>query len=188
MTAKIDIGPRIKAIRLQKGLKLKDVADKTGLSISLISQVENNNTSPSLSTLIKLANFLGTDTSFFLEKAGKEKKSAIVCHKEDRKSWTSNDHKIYFELLNPSVRSKKMEVVLARIERFESPPEKYTHEGEEFGLVMKGKIEVQVGDETHTLNEGDTIYFQSGSPHAIYGVAPEGSEILWVNVPPIKIL
>lgn len=187
MKAKIDIGPKIKELRLKKGLKLKDVARETDLSISLISQVENNNTSPSLSTLIKLANFLGTDTSFFLEKAEK-KKGGMVCHKADRKFWTSNDHKIYFELLNPSVRSKKMEIVSAKMERFESPPEKYTHEGEEFGLVMKGRIAVQVGDETHILNEGDTIYFESTIPHAIYGVAPEGSEILWVNSPPIKIL
>jgi len=187
MAAKIDIGPKIKEIRLQKGLKLKDVADKTGLSISLISQVENNNTSPSLSTLIKLANYLGTDTSFFLEKSEK-KKSAMVCHKEDRKVWTSNDNKIYSELLNPLVRNKKMEIVLVKIKRFEIPPEKYTHEGEEFGLVLNGRIEVQVGDETHTLKEGDTIYFKSTFPHAIYGVAPEGSQILWVNAPPIKIL
>jgi len=57
MAAEIDIGPKIKEIRLQKGLKLKDVADKTGLPISLISQAENNNTAPSLSTLIKLANY-----------------------------------------------------------------------------------------------------------------------------------
>ena len=187
MAGKIDIGPKIKAIRLQKRLKLKDVADKTGLSISLISQVENNNAAPSLSTLIKLANYLGTDTSFFLEKSEK-KKSAIVCHKEDRKVWTSDDGKIYFELLNPSTRSKKMEIVLVTIDRFETPPEKYTHEGEEFGLVLNGRIEVRVADETHTLDEGDTIYFKSTFPHAIYGVAPKGSQVLWVNVPPIKIM
>jgi transcriptional regulator with XRE-family HTH domain len=187
MTAKIDIGPKIRKIRLQKKLKLKDVAKETGLSISLISQVENNNTSPSLSTLIKLANYLGTDTSFFLEK-NEKKKSATVCHKKDRKLWTSNDNKIFFELLNPSLRNKKMEIVFAKVKRFESPPEKYTHEGEEFGLVLKGQLYVEVGDETHVLNEGDTIYFKSTIPHTIYGGAPEGSDIIWVNSPPIKIL
>ena len=55
MKEKIDIGPKIRAVRLKKGLKLKDVARETGLSVSLISKVENNNTSPSLSTLIKLS-------------------------------------------------------------------------------------------------------------------------------------
>ena len=187
MTPKIDIGPKIKKIRLQKGLKLKDVAKETGLSISLISQVENNNTSPSLSTLIKLANYLGTDTGFFLENPEK-KKSATVCHKKDRKFWTSNDKKIFFELLNPSLRSKKMEIVFATVKRFETPPEKYTHEGEEFGLVLKGQIQVEVGDESYVLNEGDTIYFKSTLPHAIYGIAPGDSEIIWVTSPPIKIL
>src|SRR4030042_4060272 len=164
MKNKIDIGPKSREIRLQKGLKLKDVAKETGLSIGLISKVENNNTSPSLSTLIKLANFLGTDASFFLEEAEK-KESGVVCLKEDRKIWTSNDDKIYFELLNPSLRSKKIEVVYARIERFESPDEKYTHEGEEFGLVLKGHLYVDLENKTYLLKEGDSIYFKSTVPH-----------------------
>jgi transcriptional regulator with XRE-family HTH domain len=187
MKVKIDIGPKIREIRLKKGLKLKEVARETGLSISLVSQVENNNTSPSLSTLIKLANFLGTDASFFFEEAEK-KSSDVVCRKEDRRVWTSNDDKIYFELLNPSLRNKKFEVVCATMERFESPLEKYTHEGEEFGLVLKGRIKVELGNEIHVLNEGDSIYFKSTIPHAIYSVAPEPSEVMWVNSPPIKIL
>ena len=186
MKAKRDIGPKIRKIRLRKGLKLKDVAKTSGLSVSLISQIENNNSSPSLSTLIKLSDFLGKNTSFFLEETGK-KASAVVCHEKDRKAWTSNDDKIYFELLNPSARSKKMEIVFAKIERFESPPEKYAHEGEEFGLVLKGQIQVEVGDEIHVMNKGDSIYFKSTIRHAIYGVDPKGSEIIWVNSPPIKI-
>jgi len=187
MKVKVDIGPKIRQIRLRKNLKIKDVAKETGLSMSLISQVENNNTSPSLSTLVKLANFLGTDASFFLEEAEKKDK-AVVCRKEDRKVWTSNDDKIYFELLNPSLRNKKMEVVYARIERFESPPEKYTHEGEEFGLVLKGQLHVEFEDEVHVLNEGDSIYFKSTVPHAIYCAHCEPAEAIWVNSPPIKIL
>ncbi len=187
MTSKIDIGPKIRKARLEQGLKLKDVAKETGLSVSLISQVENNNTSPSLSTLIKLAGFLGMEASFFLENK-KEKKSARVCHKKDRKVWTSDDDKIHFELLNPSLRSDKFEVVYARIKRFEAPSAKYSHEGEEFGLVLKGRIQVELEDELHLLEEGDSIYFKSAIPHAIYGIAPQGSEIIWVNYPPIKIL
>jgi transcriptional regulator with XRE-family HTH domain len=187
MTTKMDIGPKIREIRLRKGLKLKDIAKETGLSISLISQVENNNTSPSLSTLIKLSNYLGTDTSFFLENSEK-KENATVCHKKDRKFWTGNDKKIFFELLNPSVRNNKMEIVFATLKSFEILPEKYTHEGEEFGLVLKGQIQVEVGDESYVLNEGDTIYFKSTLPHAIYSTAQRNSEVIWVTSPPIKIL
>ncbi|MGD2272452.1 MAG: XRE family transcriptional regulator [Desulfobacterales bacterium] len=187
MAPKIDIGSKIKEIRLQKGLKLRDVAKETGLSVSLISLVENNNTSPSLSTLIKLANYLGTDAGFFLENPEK-KKNAAVCRKKKRKFWTSNDKKIIFELLNPTVRKNKMEIVFAKVKRFNTPPEKYTHEGEEFGLVLKGQIQVDVGDESHVLNEGDTIYFESTIPHAIYNTAQGDSEIIWVTTPPIKIL
>jgi transcriptional regulator with XRE-family HTH domain len=188
MKSKIDIGPKIKIMRLEKGLKLKDVAKETGLSIGLISKVENNNASPSLSTLIKMANFLGTDASFFLEGAEK-KENAVVCRKEDRKVWTSNDDKIYFELLNPSpLRNKKVEVVYARIERFESPDEKYTHEGEEFGLVLKGHVHVDLENKTYLLTEGDSIYFKSTVPHAIYCANSEPAEAIWVNSPPIKIL
>ena len=113
MKAKRDIGPKIKEIIVRKGLRLKDVAKETGLSLSLISQIENNNSSPSLSTLIKLSDFLGKNTSFFLEETGK-KGSAVVCHEKDRKAWTSNDNQIYFELLNPYMSSKKMEVVFGK--------------------------------------------------------------------------
>jgi transcriptional regulator with XRE-family HTH domain len=187
MKSNIDIGPKIREIRLKKGLRLKDVAKETGLSVSLISKVENNNTSPSLSTLIKLSNFLGMDTGYVLGES-ENKKRSVVCHKEERKTWNSDDYKIHFELLNPSLRSKRFEVVHARLGHFETPTEKYTHEGDEFGLVMKGEIKVELGDEVHLLKEGDSIYFRSSVPHAIYGVDPEGSEILWVNCPPIKIL
>jgi len=187
MKPTIDIGPKIRETRLKKGLKLKDVAKETGLSVSLISKVENNNTSPSLSTLIKLSNFLGMDTGYAL--GGRENKgTGVVCHKEERKSWTSNDYKIHFQLLNPSLRSKKFEVVHARIEHFTEPADKYTHEGDEFGLVLKGEIKVEIGDEVNLMKEGDSIYFDSTVPHAIYGVDPDGSEVLWVNCPPIKIL
>jgi len=187
MKRKIHIGPKIKEIRLRKGLKLKDVARETGLSISFISQIENNNTSPSLSTLIKLATFLGTDAGFFLEEPEKGN-SAWVCRKDDRKVWTTNNDKIYIELLNPSLRNKKMEIVYAKIEPFDYPLDKYTHEGEEFGLVLKGKIQVELGSEVYVLNEGDSIYFKSTIPHAIYGIATEVSEAIWVTSPPIKIL
>ena len=95
MKAKIDIGPKIREIRLKKGLRLKDVARETGLSVSLISKVENNNTSPSLSTLIKLSNFLGMDAGYILGES-ENKKSSVVCHKEDRKVWTTDDNKIHF--------------------------------------------------------------------------------------------
>jgi transcriptional regulator with XRE-family HTH domain len=187
MKTKIDIGPKIREVRLRKGLKLKDVAKETGLSISLISKVENNNTSPSLSTLIKLSNFLGMDAGSILGES-EEKKTGVVCHEEDRKTWHSDDYKIHFQLLNPSLRSKRFEVVQARIERFKEPAKKYTHEGDEFGLVLKGEIKVELRDEVHLLKEGDSIYFRSTVPHAIYGIEPEGSEVLWVNCPPIKIL
>jgi len=187
MKAKINIGPKIRAVRLKKGLKLKDVARETGLSVSLISKVENNNTSPSLSTLIKLSNFLGMDAGYILGDSEK-KKISVVCHKEDRKVWTSDDYKIHFELLNPSLRNKRFEVVQARLKRFEVPSERYTHEGDEFGMVLKGEIKVELGDEVHVLKEGDSIYFRSTVPHVIYGVDPEGSEVLWVNSPPIKIV
>lgn len=187
MSPKIHIGPKIRKIRLQKGLKLKDVARETGLSVSLISQVENNNSSASLHTLIKLADFLGTSASFLLEEPGK-KESALVCRKKDRKSWDIDDGKTHIELLNPSLYSSKFEVVHSRLQSCESNLEKYTHQGEEFGLVLKGRIQVELGDEVYVLNEGDAIYFKSTIPHAICGIAPGVSETIWVISPPIKML
>jgi len=185
MKTGLHFGQRIKQARLQKGLRLKDVARETGLSVSLISQVENNNTSPSLSTLVKLSNFLGLETGLFGEGAvanGEVK----VCRKDNRKLWTSDDDRISYELLNPSLRNKKFEVVYAKVDCFEESMEKYTHEGVEFGLVIKGKIRVELGDNVYDLEEGDSIYFSSTVPHGVYGVDPEGSEIFWINAPPIR--
>ena len=127
------------------------------------------------------------EAGFFLENS-KKKKSTVVCRQEDRKVWTSDNDKIYFELLNPSLRSKKFEVVYVRLEPFEASSGKYTHEGEEFGLVLKGQIRVEVGDDVNVLKKGDSIYFKSTIPHAIHGVDSMGAEVIWVNAPPIKIL
>jgi quercetin dioxygenase-like cupin family protein len=109
-----------------------------------------------------------------------KKTNAAVCHKNDRKFWTSNDRKIFFELLNPSVRNNKMEIVFATVKHFETPPEKYTHEGEEFVYVLDGKIEVTVGEHVNKLNTGDSLHFNSGISHHMRNVGSKKAELIVV--------
>ena len=83
----INIGSKIKKLRLARGLRQQDVARMTDLSLSMISQVENNRVSPSIAPLKKIAISLGTNTSFFLEEDENSNQPCFVLKKNERKLW-----------------------------------------------------------------------------------------------------
>jgi transcriptional regulator with XRE-family HTH domain len=168
----IPVGEKIKALREQKGLSLKDVADQTGFSTALISQMENHLISPSLGTLIKLAKALEVKVGNFFGETHEE--PFAIVRKDERKTisrFASKEGVKYgygYESLGFEKKNRHMEPFIVTLEPATIKTSKTsTHEGEEFIYVLEGEMEVIFGDHRDVLYPGDCIYYDSTIPHRV---------------------
>ncbi len=174
------IGAKIKKLRKARKLTLQDVARETGFSPALISQIENNNVSPPIATLSKIARFFDIKMGHFFEEDEEELKYEIV-HKADRRvvsrviSSKGTGHGYVYEALSFRKRNKKMEPFMLSVGERPDEETLYNHEGEEFLLIIKGKAEILLEDERFFLEEGDAVYFDSSLRHRL--LAAEGEEV-----------
>jgi transcriptional regulator with XRE-family HTH domain len=192
----IEVGQQLKSIRRGKGITLRQLAEMTDLSRGFIGQIEAGTANPSVGTLKKVADALGIPMgALFTDGAAEQITSSPgangaapvsevrVVRKDRRKTlmWPGRPWKTY--LLTPDLQ-RKMEVMLNELEPGDTFDEVYTHEGEEFGLILEGAYEVTVGDEVFVLEEGDSIYYPSRIPHKMRVVGDRRTKALWVVTPP----
>lgn len=168
----VRVGENIKELREKKGLSLKDIADLTGFSTALLSQMENHLVSPSLGTIIKLARALGVRVGDFLGESEGEPFSIV--RKDERKKvsrFASKDGVRYgysYESLGYDKKDRHMEPFIVTLEPATVKSSKTSvHEGEEFIFVLEGEMEVVLGNHTDVLYPGDSIYYDSTIPHRV---------------------
>ena len=168
----IRVGERIKSLREIRGLSLKEVADRTGFSTALLSQMENHLVSPSLGTLIKLAKTFGIQVGDFFGETRRE--PFTIVRKDERKRvsrFASKDGVAYgysYESLGFDKKDRHMEPFIITLEPATLKSSKTsTHDGEEFIFVLEGAMEVILGDHTDILYPGDSIYYDSNVPHRV---------------------
>lgn len=166
------VGEKIKELREKKGLSLKDLADLTGFSTALLSQMENHLVSPSLGTIIKLAGALGVKVGDFWGETKGE--PFTIVRKDERKKvsrFASKDGVRYgyaYESLGFEKKDRHMEPFIVTLEPATVPTTKTSvHEGEEFIFVLEGEMEVILGNHTDVLYPGDSIYYDSTIPHRV---------------------
>ena len=185
----VHVGERIKTLREQKGLSLKDVADSSGFSTALLSQVENHLVSPSLGTMIKLAKALGVKVGDFLGETSGE--PFAIVRKDERKTisrFASKDGVKYgysYESLGFEKKNRNMEPFIVTLEPATIKTSKTSvHEGEEFIFVLEGQMEVILGNHTDILYPGDSIYYDSTIPHRVQCHQEKVTKILAVLYSP----
>ncbi len=168
----VRVGEKIKALREQKGLSLKELADLTGFSTALLSQMENHLVSPSLGTIIKMARALSVRVGDFLGET--EGEPYAIVRKEERKKvsrFASKDGVKYgysYESLGFEKKDRHMEPFIVTLEPATVKTAKTSvHEGEEFIFVLEGEMEVILGNHTDILYSGDSIYYDSTIPHRV---------------------
>jgi transcriptional regulator with XRE-family HTH domain len=168
----IKVGEKIKELRETKGLSLKEMADLTGFSTALLSQMENHLISPSLGTLIKISRALDVNLGYFFGEGPGE--PYTIVRKDERKKvsrFASKDGVKYgysYESLGFEKKDRHMEPFLVTLEPATVRSTKTsTHEGEEFIFVLEGEMEVTLGDHTDVLYPGDSIYYDSTIPHRV---------------------
>ena len=168
----VRVGERVKELRERKGLSLKEVADLTGFSTALLSQMENHLVSPSLGTIIKLARALNVRVGDFLGET--EGEPFTIVRKDERKMvsrFASKEGVKYgysYESLGFDKKDRHMEPFIVTLEPATVKAAKTSvHEGEEFIFVLEGEMEVILGNHTDILYPGDSIYYDSTIPHKV---------------------
>ncbi|ANY21591.1 helix-turn-helix domain-containing protein [Gordonia terrae] len=191
----ISIGDRLKKLRNDHGYSIRALAERAEMSSSVISEVERGKTEPSISTLKRLAAALGTSITYFFTEPSQ--RNGHVIRATDRQTiggdlptHPGSDSRssiaargVHFELASPA-ESEVLEALYGRYEVGASTgDEPYTHEGEEWAMVLKGRFKVTLADEVYFLDPGDSIWFHSTIPHKIENVAKEVSEYIWIDTP-----
>ncbi|MBQ5953762.1 MAG: cupin domain-containing protein [Lachnospiraceae bacterium] len=173
------LGAKLKAIREEKEYTLKQVAERSGLSIGFISQVERDQTDPSLSSLKKLVAALDVKLGSLFDQ--EEAAHVVVKHGEGR--ILEIDSKVTCELL-ATTPGKTMEPMFKTIEPGGESGLVDPHGGEEFILVEEGSLHVQIGSNQYDLFKGDSVYFEGNQPHAWSNKTDQTCVVLWVMTPP----
>ncbi|NTU59510.1 MAG: cupin domain-containing protein [Deltaproteobacteria bacterium] len=181
-----NIGAKIKTLRLARKKTLQEVADDTGFSPALISQIENNNVSPPIATLSRIAKVLGVRVGYFFKDEGPEEAYEVV-RKKDRVgitrviSRTGGEHGYTYHALTHKKRDKIMEPFLLLVDAGMSGEQTlYSHEGEEFLLVLEGEAAILLEDERIVLQAGDCVYFESTLRHRLLSHGDAGAQVLAV--------
>ncbi|MFX0198927.1 MAG: helix-turn-helix domain-containing protein [Candidatus Hodarchaeota archaeon] len=192
----MEIHTKIRKIRLEKDLTIKKLGERAGLSNGFISQVERGVTKPSMESLKKITTALGiTMANLFedtfdassLASSAQELRdidNVKVVKRDRRKKLILPKGEIMYHLLSPDL-NRKIEFILLEIERGgESGDEHYAHEGEECGIVLKGKLELIIDNKSYILEEGDSIYFPSNLMHGWRNVGDDRVMAVWAITPP----
>lgn len=175
------IGGKIKALRIEQKLTINDVSQRTSLTKSLISQIENGKSLPSLKSLLAITKALGSTVGYLFSTDGDTSES-IVRASERKVISTKNGVTLY--LLTPSLRNRMVEFLSVVYEKGASSGCLHSHNGEEYGIVLEGAVDVTVRDESFILEKGDSIVINSEIPHKITNVHDGTTEVIWANTPP----
>lgn len=175
------IGEKIKTLRLEKNLTINDISQRTDLTKSLISQIENGKSLPSLKSLLAITQALETTVGYLF--SSDDDTSESVVRAADRKVISTQNGVTLF-LLTPNLRNRSVEFLSVIYEKGSSSGILHSHTGEEYGIVLKGRLEILIKDERFTLDEGDSIVINSEIPHQITNVYDGRTEVIWANTPP----
>ncbi|WP_026957548.1 MULTISPECIES: cupin domain-containing protein [Aliagarivorans] len=178
----MDLGKRLKGVRSMRGLSQRELAKLSGVTNSMISQIEQNQVNPSVGSLKKILDAIPISMGefFSLELEPQEK---LVYRADELVDL--GDGIIKMLLVGPSSSSRKL-TILREIypPGSDTGPDFIQHEGEEGGIVLRGEIEITVGERTERLKAGDAYYFETRQAHRFRNPGKEECELISAATPP----
>lgn len=170
------IGEKLRALRLKKKMGLVELGKHTGLSPALISKIERDKLFPTLPTLVRISMVFGVGLEFFFAEEQKRRSVAIV-RREERQKFPERPEKdpvsYIFECLDFKAVERSLNAYFAEFQPVNAEAaSSHQHSGEEVLYVMSGELEIAMKGETHSLREGDAIYFDSSVPHSYRRISP----------------
>jgi len=181
MGDEMELGSKIKELRIEKGLTQEELADRSELTKGFISQIERDLTSPSVDSLLDILEALGTEPGIFFEKDKNEK---IVFKEEDYFETDNEDLNYVLEWIVPNAQKNQMEPTRIRLSPGGQSKVIPPYEGEELGYVIKGSVTLMYGEQSYKLKKGETFYFEAKRSHYLINNSSKDTEILWVSSPP----
>ena len=176
----MDLGKRIRQLRIRNGLTQAELASRCELTTGFVSQLENDLATPSLPALYDLVEALGSDMSTFFSE---EKEQKIVFSKEDFFEDEKEEYAISWVV--PNAQKNTMEPIVLTISPHGSSKHMMPHEGQEFGLVLSGSAVLVNGGNRHRLKKGDTFYMRGEQEHYLKNETALPARILWITTPPL---
>lgn len=185
----LQIGNKIRKLRQQKRMTLQDLTDSTGLSKPLLSQIENDQVIPPLTTLLRIAKAFKVGLHTFFEEEGTSK-CVYVAAGESRQLSRSSlpagmTHPYIYHSLAFGKKNRHMEPYIIEFDNREITDDLMTsHEGEEFLFLLEGEIILYYGEQTIRMRPGDSVYYDSNEKHAFVAVSPQrprGVAIIYAN-------
>lgn len=181
MITKEEIGRRIKKVREQQHLTLKNVEARAGISATHISEIERGKTSPTIGALVRIAEALGRDPAYFIEDDELSDVSFVAL--EDRRMGKLERAEGETAILTDSIPSGKINAQLITL----SPNPKgalsvHAHDADEAALVLKGSVRFSVDGIEHVLEEGDSIYYVARQEHGFCNVSADApARMIWFS-------
>lgn len=166
----LDIGSKIRAIRKRKRITIAKMAEGTGLSKGFISNVENNNTSPSIHTLHTIAAFLGVPLPYLLLE---KKQHMKIVRKDERKNSFLNNLQIEHLTSRGGLR-----MMIVEMPPGSSIGKPHAHEGEECHLVLEGKLLAEQGEDSVIVEKGDSFSWNASVPHFVKNIGEDKAVVL----------
>jgi len=187
-SARYRFGEKIRSVRERKGITLKEVAEMVSVSESLVSQIERNKVSPSIDTLLTIADALQIDLEYLFRDYKKSKQvdivragegdsivqPGVVYHQLSMMPEAHDEYAIEAFMLEISPGKEKGDSV-------------YGHPGKELGIIQEGRGELVYGTQRHILEKGDSISFPSDIPHILRNTGTALLKAIWVITPPRKL-
>ncbi len=174
------IGEKLRKLRMSNSLTQEELASRADLTKGFISQLENDATSPSISTLKDILDVLGVSISEFFA----ESPDLKVVFGVDSWVIAGDEQGLKVELLVPGAQNRTMDPALVTLQPGEGMAEQPFHEGEEFGFVLTGRVELMLDDKVHIVRRDECFYFPSDRRHRVRNPGRTPARILWVVSPP----
>ncbi|MFC7685581.1 helix-turn-helix domain-containing protein [Ureibacillus sp. GCM10028918] len=174
----MQIGAKIKALRLKKGLTQEELGERTDLTKGYISQLERDLNSPSIETLFSILEVLGTTPKDFFDDSLQEQK--VVYNIDDQTSHVDEEKNYKIQWLIPTSNEKDMEPVLITLQENGEYKQFEPSLAETFIYILKGRIRVVLGKNEYIACEGNAIYYEASTDHQIFNANNGITELLLV--------
>lgn len=178
----IEIGARLRRLRKRAGLSQRELASKSGVTNAMISLIETDRTNPSVGTLKGILDGLSVSLADFF---------AMAQEAEQKVFYTADDlveiagGRISYRQVGADLRGRTLQVLHERLRPgADTGKAKLSHDAQESGVVLKGRVELTVGSQKRVLRGGDAYYFDSRIPHRFRNVGDEECEIVSACSPP----
>lgn len=179
-------GRKLRDARLRQRRTLREVAGHAGVSEGHLSKIETGKAVPSLPVLHRIVGSLGLNLGVLFEETGP--RGGVVLRAGERPVITldplRNGHGVTLERVIAHAPENALQCNIHIMEPGGASDGQITHEGEEVGFVIEGRVELQIDDEVHLLGPGDSFHFRSDRRHGYRNVGQERARIFWVNTPP----